>query len=144
MARSPCRWSRWTDWTRIPPPARPRAAGRHCPAAAPRAASAPPETDPAIRAQVRHLRALARAITGTVGAGAACELRRQDTQPFLPYLQVQETPVWAVSTSAGWRFLWNRYRSHPVTDPAGGGAGPGGPPRPRGGAAPAPPLQGGG
>jgi hypothetical protein len=46
-------------------------------------------------------------------------MRRQEEHPFLPYLQVQNTPVWAVSTSTGWRFLWNRYRSHPVTDPAG-------------------------
>jgi hypothetical protein len=27
--------------------------------------------------------------------------------------------VWIVPTSAGWRFLWLRYRSYPVTDPAG-------------------------
>lgn len=86
---------------------------------APRAVAAPPETDPAIRVQGRYLRALAKAITGAVGEDAGCELRRQEAQPFLPYLRVRETPVWAVSTSTGWRFLWNRYRSHPVTDPAG-------------------------
>lgn len=87
--------------------------------AAPQAVAAPPETDPAIRAQARYLRALAKAITGTVGEDAVCEMRRQEAHPFLPYLRVRETPVWAVSTSTGWRFLWNRYRSHPVTDPAG-------------------------
>ena len=87
--------------------------------AAPRALAAPPETDPAIRAQARYLRALAKAITAAVGDGADCEMRRQEAHPFLPYLRVRETPVWAVSTSSGWRFLWNRYRSHPVTDPAG-------------------------
>jgi hypothetical protein len=87
--------------------------------AAPRAVGTPPETDPAIRAQGRYLRALAKAITGAVGEDAGCEMRRQEAQPFLPYLRVRETPVWAVSTSTGWRFLWNRYRSHPVTDPAG-------------------------
>jgi hypothetical protein len=85
---------------------------------APRPAGAPAE-DPTIRAQARYLRALAKAITSTVGDETACEMRRQDTHPFLPYLRVQDTPVWAVSTSTGWRFLWNRYRSHPVTDPAG-------------------------
>ncbi|HEY4465961.1 MAG TPA: helix-turn-helix domain-containing protein [Streptosporangiaceae bacterium] len=87
--------------------------------AAPRALAAPPETDPAIRAQARYLRALAKAITAAVGDGADCEMRRQEAHPFLPYLRVRETPVWAVSTSSGWRFLWNRYRSHPVTDAAG-------------------------
>jgi hypothetical protein len=86
---------------------------------APRALAAPPETDPAIRAQARYLRVLAKAITAAVGDGAGCEMRRQEAHPFLPYLRVRETPVWAVSTSSGWRFLWNRYRSHPVTDPAG-------------------------
>jgi hypothetical protein len=32
---------------------------------------------------------------------------------------VKDVPVWIVPTSAGWRFLWLRYRSYPVTDAAG-------------------------
>jgi len=53
------------------------------------------------------------------GTGVTCELRWQERRPFLPYLLVNEVTVWVVPTSAGPRFLWNRYRSHPVADAAG-------------------------
>jgi hypothetical protein len=78
-----------------------------------------PKVDPTRRQQGQYLRRLGRVIIATYGAGAECELRWQEKVPFLPYLLVRGVPVWAVSTSAGWRFLWNRYRSHPVTDPSG-------------------------
>jgi hypothetical protein len=71
------------------------------------------------RQQAQYLRRLGRIITATGGAGLTCELRWQEERPYLPYLLVQDVPVWVVSTSTGWRFLWNRYRSHPVTDAAG-------------------------
>jgi hypothetical protein len=78
-----------------------------------------PRVDPTRRQQGQYLRRLGRVIIATYGAGAECELRWQEKVPFLPYLVVRGVPVWAVSTSTGWRFLWNRYRSHPVTDPSG-------------------------
>ena len=98
-----------------------------------------PWLDPERRQQAQYLRRLARVIETTAGTKVSCELRWQEQRPFLPYLLVREVPVWVVSTSAGRRFLWNRYRSHPVTDAAGaaeavladvrpgeGSAGPGG------------------
>lgn len=78
-----------------------------------------PGVDPSRRQQSQYLRRLGRVIVAVYGAEVGCELRWQETLPFLPYLQVHGVSVWAVSTSAGWRFLWNRYRSHPVTDLAG-------------------------
>ena len=78
-----------------------------------------PWMDPERRKQAQYLRRLGRIITATAATDLRCELRWQDKRPFLPCLLVQDVPVWVVSTSAGWRFLWNRYRSHPVTDAAG-------------------------
>jgi hypothetical protein len=78
-----------------------------------------PEPDPERRQQAQYLRRLARIIAASAGAEAAGELRWQEQRPFLPYLLVRGVPVWVVSTSTGRRFLWNRYRSHPVTDAAG-------------------------
>jgi hypothetical protein len=75
------------------------------------------------RRQAQYLRRLGRIITATAGAdggtGVMCELRWQERRPCLPYLLVNEVTVWVVPTSAGPRFLWNRYRSHPVADAAG-------------------------
>jgi hypothetical protein len=96
--------------------------------------------DPTRRQQGQYLRRLGRVIIATYGAEVGCELRWQEKLPFLPYLQVHGVPVWAVSTSTGWRFLWNRYRSHSATDPSGAAqalmADLGLPPRPRGEGAP--------
>jgi hypothetical protein len=75
------------------------------------------------RRQAQYLRRLGRIITATAGAGGGagvtCELRWQERRPFLPYLLVNDVTVWVVPTSAGPRFLWHRYRSHPVADAAG-------------------------
>jgi hypothetical protein len=79
----------------------------------------PPRVDPTRRQQGQYLRRLGRVIVATYGTEADCELRWQAKLPYLPYLLVRGVPVSAVSTSAGWRFLWNRYRSHSVTDPSG-------------------------
>jgi hypothetical protein len=64
---------------------------------------------------------LSRAITDAAGAMAGCELelRWRQKYPFLPYLRIGDASIWVISTSTGWRFLWNRYRSHPAEDPAG-------------------------
>jgi hypothetical protein len=78
-----------------------------------------PWLDPERRQQAQYLRRLGRIITASAGPGLTCELRWQEQRPFLPYLLVGGVPVWVVATSAGRRFLWNRYRSHPVTDAAG-------------------------
>src|SRR5947209_8826344 len=78
-----------------------------------------PNVDPSRRQQGQYLRRLGRVIVATYGAEVGCELRWQEKLPLLPYLQVHGVPVWAVSTSTGWRFLWNRYRSHSVTDLSG-------------------------
>ncbi len=80
---------------------------------------AAPAIDPEQRRQAQYLRRLGRIITATAVDGLRCELRWQERCPFLPYLLVGDVPVWVVSTSAGWRFLWNRYRSYPVADAAG-------------------------
>jgi hypothetical protein len=80
--------------------------------------SAPP-TDTERRRQAQYLRRLGRVLSTATGAGPACELRWQEQRPFLPYLMVKDVPVWIVPTSVGWRFLWLRYRSYPVTDAAG-------------------------
>jgi hypothetical protein len=55
----------------------------------------------------------------SAGTEESCDLRWQQQRPFLPYLLVHGVPVWVVATSTGRRFLWNRYRSHAVTDAAG-------------------------
>jgi hypothetical protein len=83
-----------------------------------------PPVDAERRRQAQYLRRLGRIITATAaaavgGTGVTCELRWQERRPFLPYLLVNEITVWVVPTSAGPRFLWNRYRSHPVADAAG-------------------------
>ena len=78
-----------------------------------------PGADPARRQQAQYLRRLGRGIAAAYGAEAACELRWQEKRPYLPYLLMHGIPVWAVRTSTGWRFLWNRYRSHSVTDLSG-------------------------
>jgi hypothetical protein len=78
-----------------------------------------PKVDPTRRQQGHYLRRLGQVIVATYGAEAECTLRWQEKLPLLPYLLVCGVPVWAVSTSTGWRFLWNRYRSHPVTDLSG-------------------------
>ena len=82
-----------------------------------------PPVDAERRRQAQYLRRLGRIITATAGAAGGkavtCELRWQERRPFLPYLLVNELTVWVVPTSAGPRFLWNRYRSHPVADAAG-------------------------
>lgn len=101
-----------------PPPPRPRR-GASRPADGAAAGLAAAKAEPGHKAQARYLRALARAIVAEVGPGADCELRWQQEHPFLPYLRVRDTSVWTVSTSSGWRFLWNRYRSHPAADAAG-------------------------
>jgi hypothetical protein len=84
-----------------------------------RGAPETPRVDPSRRQQGQYLRRLGRVIIATYGTEVGCELRWQEKLPFLPYLQVHGVPVWAVSTSTGWRFLWNRYRSHSVTDLSG-------------------------
>jgi len=81
--------------------------------------SSTPWLDPERRQQAQYLRRLGRIIAASAGAGLSCELRWQEQRPFLPYLMVGGVPVWVVETSAGRRFLWNRYRSHAVTDAAG-------------------------
>ena len=78
-----------------------------------------PWLDPERRRQAQYLRRLARIVTASAGTEVSCELRWQEQRPFLPYLLVGEVPVWVVATSSGRRFLWNRYRSHTVTDAAG-------------------------
>ena len=78
-----------------------------------------PSAGPARRQQAQYLRRLGWVIAAAHGAEAACELRWQEERPYLPYLLVHGVPVWAVLTSTGWRFLWNRYRSHSVTDLSG-------------------------
>ena len=78
-----------------------------------------PSAGPAGRQQAQYLRRLGRVIAAAHGAEAACELRWQEERPYLPYLLVHGVPVWGVLTSTGWRFLWNRYRSHSVTDLSG-------------------------
>jgi hypothetical protein len=82
---------------------------------------APPSD--AERRQAQYLRRLGRIITATAaaggGKGVTCDLRWQERRPFLPYLLVNNVTVWVVPTSAGPRFLWDRYRSHPVADAAG-------------------------
>ena len=78
-----------------------------------------PRLDPERRQQAQYLRRLGRIIAASAGAEVSCELRWQEQRPFLPYLLVRGVPVWVVTTSAGRRFLWNRYRSHPVADAAG-------------------------
>lgn len=75
--------------------------------------------DPTRRQQAQYLRRLGRILTHAHGAEAECALRWQERRPYLPYLEVRDVSVWAVSTSTGWRFLWHRYRSHSVTDPSG-------------------------
>jgi hypothetical protein len=75
--------------------------------------------DPEQRRQAQYLRRLGRILTASADGGLTCDLRWQERRPFLPYLLVKDVPVWVVSTSAGWRFLWNRYRSHTVNDAAG-------------------------
>ena len=81
--------------------------------------SSTPWLDPERRQQAQYLRRLGRIIAASAGSGLSCELRWQEQRPFLPYLMVKDVPVWIVPTSAGWRFLWLRYRSYPVTDAAG-------------------------
>jgi hypothetical protein len=71
------------------------------------------------RRQAQYLRRLGRVVAATAGDSLTCELRWQERRPFLPYLMVKDVPVWVVPTSTGWRFLWRRYRSYPVTDAAG-------------------------
>ena len=83
-----------------------------------------PKVDPTRRQQGQYLRRLGRVIAATYGAEAECTLRWQEKLPLLPYLLVRGVPVWAVPASAGWRFLWNRYHSHPVTDPSGAASAP--------------------
>ena len=78
-----------------------------------------PWLDPERRQQAQYLRRLGRIIAASAGTEVPCELRWQEQRPFLPYLLVRGAPVWVVTTSAGPRFLWHRYRSHPVTDAAG-------------------------
>ena len=78
-----------------------------------------PPLDAERRRQSQYLRRLGRVLTATAGASLSCDLRWQERRPFLPYLMVDGVPVWVVSTSAGWRFLWQRYRSHAVDDAAG-------------------------
>jgi hypothetical protein len=95
-------------------PASPRSGQR-----APGAGRGSAESDTSTESQARHLHALSRAIADAAGAKAGCELRWRQKYPFLPYLRVEDASIWAVSTSTGWRFLWNQYRSHPAADPAG-------------------------
>jgi hypothetical protein len=76
-----------------------------------------PPMDAERRRQAQYLRRLGRVLTAT--AGVDCELRWQERRPYLPFLVVKDVPVWVVPTSAGARFLWRRYRSHPVDDAAG-------------------------
>jgi hypothetical protein len=78
-----------------------------------------PWLDPERRRQAQYLRRLARIIAASAGTEVSCELLWQEQRPFLPYLLVRGVPVWVVATSTGRRFLWNRYRSHSVTDAAG-------------------------
>ncbi len=78
-----------------------------------------PWLDPERRQQAQYLRRLARIIAASAGTEVSCELLWQEQRPFLPYLLVRGVPVWVVATSTGRRFLWNRYRSHAVTDAAG-------------------------
>ncbi len=78
-----------------------------------------PWLDPERRQQAQYLRRLGRIIVASAGTEASCELLWQEQRPFLPYLLVHAVPVWVVPTSTGRRFLWNRYRSHSVTDSAG-------------------------
>jgi len=78
-----------------------------------------PWLDPERRQQAQYLRRLARIIAASAGTEVTCELLWQEQRPFLPYLLVQGVPVWVVATSTGRRFLWNRFRSHAVTDAAG-------------------------
>jgi hypothetical protein len=99
-----------------PRPAPPRSGGR-----APGTGRGTAEDDTSTESQATHLHALSRAITDAAGATAGCELelRWRQKYPFLPYLQVGDASIWVISTSTGWRFLWNQYRSHPAGDPAG-------------------------
>jgi hypothetical protein len=95
-------------------PALPRSGQR-----APRAGRGSAESDTNTESQASYLHALSRAIIDAVGTPAGCELRWRQKYPFLPYLRVGDASIWAVSTSTGYRFLWNQYRSHPAADPAG-------------------------
>jgi hypothetical protein len=95
-------------------PASPRS-GRRVPGAGRGSA----ESDMSTESQARYLHALSKAITDAAGAKAGCELRWRQKYPFLPYLRAGDASIWAISTSTGWRFLWNQYRSHPAADLAG-------------------------
>jgi hypothetical protein len=55
------------------------------------------------------------------GPGTGSQLSHDGHYPYLLIRAAGGTQVrvWAVHTSAGWRYLWNQYRSHPAHDPAG-------------------------
>ena len=70
------------------------------------------------RRQAQYLRRLGRVIAAAHGAEAACELRWQENARTsrISWCTVSRC---GGATSTGWRFLWNRYRSHSVTDLSG-------------------------
>jgi hypothetical protein len=113
--RAPLSWR----GTQVPRPAlRASRGGAHAASAAP-ANGGTPGGDAGTEQQARYLYALHEAMDAIAGEQGAGELLWRQEYPFLPYLRVGGADIWVVRTSTGWRFLWNRYQSHPASDPGG-------------------------
>ena len=64
------------------------------------------------------LRALGQIVPAYAGPRPRCELRHDGPHPHLLVRVTGRAPlaVWLVPTTAGWRFLWNQWRSHTAAD----------------------------
>jgi hypothetical protein len=68
--------------------------------------------------QSGFLNALGQALLARTGPGLGCQLRQHGAHPHLLIHTAggAQLMVWLVWTSAGWRFLWNQWRSHTAAD----------------------------
>jgi hypothetical protein len=62
--------------------------------------------------------ALCQALPARAGPGLGCQLRQDGQRPHLLIRTASgaHLTVWLLWTSAGWRFLWNQWRSHTAID----------------------------
>lgn len=64
------------------------------------------------------LHTLGQLVPAHAASRARCQLRHDGPHPHL-LIRVTggaQLAVWLVPTTAGWRFLWNQWRSHPAAD----------------------------
>lgn len=64
------------------------------------------------------LYALGQIVPAYAGPWPRCQLRQDSPHPHLLVRVAGRAPlaVWLVPTTAGWRFLWNQWRSHTAAD----------------------------